>query len=68
MQDDQLQPFHWKTARITELYKGADGVARVAKIKLPRCNVFTRPVSKLYNQQANFFLQYPTILLYFRPF
>lgn len=41
-----LPPLSWKIARIQKLFKGSDGIARVAEVRTAN-GTYTRPVNKL---------------------
>lgn len=39
---------HWKVGKIIELFKGSDGQIRVAKVKLPSGETYTRSIGHLF--------------------
>lgn len=47
IQDDALPPLKWRLGRISALYPGADGVARVAEVTTAN-GIIKRPLIKLY--------------------
>lgn len=43
----------WPLAKVMEIFKGADGHARVAKVRLAGGNEFTRPFQRLYPMELS---------------
>ncbi|CAI6347933.1 unnamed protein product [Macrosiphum euphorbiae] len=45
--NEPSSPLTWPTARVVEVHPGADGIVRVAKVKLSREKIYTQPSVKL---------------------